>query len=195
MTYQNLATSCAAALLLLCVTQTSAMALDGYQDRRGLFTGVGVGGGVGMVESEDGQTGVDSGRKLGLHLSALVGGGVHERLTVAGEASWWARNVLLNDYVLNHHHLSFNALANLFLLEGIFLEGGGGLAYAIYDTQTPDRPDFRYQELGLSLKGGAGFEFFVNSQIAVGLKAGYTRHFYSRASFDTVAGGLTIRWY
>ena len=49
--------------------------------------------------------------------------------------------------------------------------------------------------MGLALKGGAGFEYFVNGQIAIGARVGYVRHFYSNGDFDTVAGGITLRWY
>ncbi|MEC9400512.1 MAG: outer membrane beta-barrel protein [Myxococcota bacterium] len=183
------------ALLTLTVSQ-SAMALDGYQDRRGLFAGVGVGGGVGLVDVEGNEsTGIDSGRKLGLHLNGMIGGGASDRLVIGGEGNWWARTAYIGDNALSHHHMSFNAVANFFILDGLFVEGGGGLAYAIFDTQGPSVDPIHYQELGLAVKGGAGFEMFVNSQVALGLKVGYTRHFYTNADFDTVAGGVTVRWY
>lgn len=186
-----------ASIMLLTLTLSqSAFALDGYQDRRGLFAGVGVGGGVGLVDVDtNASTGIDQGRKLGLHLNGMVGGGVTDWLVLGGEANWWARTAYIGDNALSHNHMSFNTVANLFLLEGLFIEGGGGLAYAIFDTQGPSVDTLRYQELGLALKGGAGFEMFVNSQIAIGMKVGYTRHFYTNADFDTVAGGVTVRWY
>ena len=116
------------ALLTLTVSQ-SAMALDGYQDRRGLFAGVGVGGGVGLVDVEGNEsTGIDSGRKLGLHLNGMIGGGASDRLVIGGEGNWWARTAYIGDNALSHHHMSFNAVANFFILDGLFVEGGGGLA-------------------------------------------------------------------
>jgi hypothetical protein len=81
------------------------------------------------------------------------------------------------------------------LFDALFLEGGGGLAYGIYDVAKFDRQVERYQELGLALKGGAGFEFFVNGQVAIGMRFGYTRHLYTNGSYDVVNGGLTLRWY
>ena len=186
----------AAVLLLLTLLCAQAFALDGYKDRRGLFGGLSVGGGAGAVNSEltNETTGAESGRKLGLHLSGMVGGGVSQNLLFAGEASMWLRTVELGDRQLEHNHLSFNAVANFFVIEGFFLEGGGGLAYAIFDTSR-DGEATHYQELGLALKGGAGFEFFINSDAAIGVKFGYTRHFYENAEFDTVVGGVTVRWY
>lgn len=191
----KLTISCLAALATLGVS-ANAFALDGYQDRRGVFAGLGLGGGVGLVQTDESgeTTGIDGGRKLGMHMSAMFGGGATKNLVIAGEANWWARSVYIDDDSLRHHHLSFNAVANLFLFNGFYLEGGGGLAYAIFDAQRAES-SYRYQELGLALKGGAGVEFFLNSQIAMGMRVGYTRHMYNNADFDTIAGGLTLRWY
>jgi len=188
----TMATLCALTIMSI---SSSAFALDGYADRRGLFSGIGLGGGVGLVESENGSTGIDQGRKLGMHMSAIVGGGASEHIVVGGEANWWARTAQIGTRNLSHHHLSFNAIADVFILDGFYLEGGGGLAYTIFDAERSGQQIIRYQELGLAVKGGAGFEFFVNSQVAIGMKMGYTRHFYSNTDFDTVAGGITLRWY
>lgn len=185
-------------VILLTTLSTQAMALDGYKDRRGIFGGLGIGGGVGLVESGDpnDETGIDQGRKLGLHLHGVLGGGVSDNLTFGAEGNWWIRTVQINDNSLEHHHMSFNGVANFYLIQGLYLSGGVGLAYAIYDAQRQDRQIKRYQELGMSAKAGGGFEFFVNGQIAMGMQANYTRHFYSTGGdFDTISGGLTLRWY
>ena len=185
------------ALMLLTIS-TNAFALDGYQDRRGLFAGLGIGGGVGLVESDnesDTTTGLDNGRKLGMHLHAIIGGGVTDNLVFGGEANWWIRTVQLGDNKLSHNHMSFNGVLEYFLLDTIYLEVGAGLAYAIFDAERQNGDVFRYQELGLAVKGGAGFEFFVNSQIAMGMHANYTRHVYTNGDFDTISGGFTLRWY
>lgn len=182
-------------LTLFC-SSTQAFALDGYEDRRGVMAGLTVGGGVGLVESEEGLTGIDQGRKMGFHLSGMLGGGISDRLTVFGEANWWARSVQLGENKLASNHYSFMATSNLFLLEGIFVEAGAGLAYASYDAQRGvGVPVENYRELGVAVKGGGGFEFFVTGDVALGLRMDYTRHFYNNADFDTLAGGLMIRWY
>ncbi len=184
------------AALLLTFFAADAAALDGYQDRRGLFAGIGIGGGVGTAQTEANEdTGMESGRRLGLHLHGILGGGVSDNLTMGVEGNWWARTVRLGDNALDHHHLSFNAVANFFLIDGFYVQGGVGLAYAIFDAQRVGQSTFRYQELGLATKAGAGFEFFTSSQLAVGFQANYTRHFYSNAAFDTISGGVTLRWY
>lgn len=183
-------------LCTLCALSTQAMALDGYEDRRGFFGGLSVGGGVGLVESEEGLTGIDQGRKLGFHMSAMLGSGITERLTVYGEGNWWARSVQLGENKLASNHYSFNASSNLFLIEGLFIGAGAGLAYASYDAQRgPGASVENYRELGLSVKGGAGFETFVNGNTALGLKVDYTRHFYNNAEFDTLTAGFLVRWY
>lgn len=197
MKHSHLLTLSALALgALLSLSSSEAYALDGYEDRRGLFGGFAAGGGVGLVESEEGLTGIDQGRKMGMNLSAMVGGGLSQHLTVFGEVNWWARSVQLGENSLASNHYSVNAVGNFFLVEGIYIEGGGGLAYASYDAQRGNNaPIENYRELGLALKGGAGFETFVNGQTAIGLRVDYTRHFYNNADFDTITGALTLRWY
>ncbi len=183
-------------LITLLLISSNALALDGYKDRRGIMGGVSVGGGVGLVESEEGLTGIDQGRKMGFHMSGMLGSGISKKLTVFGEANWWARSVELGENQLASNHYSFNAVGNLFIIKGIFVEAGGGFAYASYDAQQGANASVQnYREMGLALKGGAGFENFINSNTAVGLRVDYTRHFYNNADFDTVTGGLTLRWY
>lgn len=186
-----------ATFLALTLLASSAFALDGYKDRRGIFLGIGVGGGVGAADTDlDGEaTGLDDGRQLGLDLNATVGGGVTEFLTVGAQGNWWIRTVQLGDRSLDHQHLNFLANANFFFLDGFYAEGGAGLAYAAFDTARGDASTFTYRELGLAVRAGAGFEFFLNGTTAFGLNAGYTRHFYNNATFDTVNGMVTVRWY
>lgn len=174
-----------------------ATALDAYEDRRGLFLGIGIGGGVGAATTTfDGdQTGLDEGRQLGLNLSATLGGGANEFLTLGGQGNWWIRTVKVGSRSLSHQHLNFLADANLFFFDGFYGEGGVGLAYAVFDTARNSETTFTYRELGLAAKVGAGYEFFMNGTTAVGFNASYTRHFYNNANFDTVNGAITVRWY
>ncbi|MEM1348452.1 MAG: outer membrane beta-barrel protein [Myxococcota bacterium] len=181
---------------LLTLTTSSASALDGYQDRRGLFLGVGVGAGLGAAATDaQEQNGLDDGRRLGMHVNALVGGGATERLVLAAQGNMWRRTVSINDFASAHTHLSANAVANYFILDGLFLEAGAGLAYGSFDTFVQGQSSSRYREMGLATKAGAGFEFFVNSQTAIGAHFGYTRHFYARSNFDTLNLNISARWY
>ena len=97
-----------ATFLALTLVASSAWALDGYKDRRGIFLGVGLGGGVGAADTDvDGEaTGLDDGRQLGLDLSATLGGGVTEFLTVGAQGNWWIRTVQLGERSLEHQHLN-----------------------------------------------------------------------------------------
>lgn len=183
-----------AALMLLA---SPSFALDAYKDRRGVFAGVNVGGGAGFagVDSASELTGLDENRQLGLHLGAEVGGGLTKTLTGALEGNWWIRTVRLGDRRLNHQHLSFLPMIRYFIWDGLNVGAGAGLAYAVFDTERAGVETFRYREMGLALKFGAGYEFFVNGTIAAGIDAGYTRHFYSNADFDTLGAQVTLRWY
>lgn len=176
---------------------SQAFALDAYKDRRGLFAGLNLGGGAGFagVDSAGEATGLDKNRQLGLHLGAEVGGGLTKTITGALETNWWIRTVRLNERKLNHQHLSLLPFVRWFIWDGLNIGAGTGLAYTVFDTERDGVETFRYREMGLALKAGAGYEFFVNGTIAAGIDVGYTRHFYSNADFDTVGAQVTLRWY
>ncbi|MFU8804579.1 MAG: outer membrane beta-barrel protein [Bradymonadaceae bacterium] len=174
----------------------NAAAIDGYKDRRGIFVGVGLGGGLGAVDVDEAnvRTGFEEGGELGLHLSGIVGGGWTKNIIFGTEMNWWIRTTQVGDQSLNHQHLSFNAVTNVFILSGLYAEAGLGLAYAIFDTSIPGGMR-HYREMGMAAKLGAGFEYFINGTVAPGFHVGYTRHFYQRAEFDTFMAGVTLRWY
>lgn len=173
-----------------------ATALDGYRDRRGLFGGLSLGGGVGAAATDGELTGIDKGRKLGMHLSGILGAGATRNFVFAAEGNWWGRTVLLNDFELEHNHFSLNAVGEFFLVEGLYLEGGAGIAYGAFETLRRTQMITRYGEMGLAVKGGGGVEFFAGSDMAFGLRVGYTRHFYQVGkNFDTISAALSVRWY
>jgi hypothetical protein len=176
---------------------SQAFAFDAYKDRHGTVVGIGIGGGAGGVHVDETGviTGLDGDRQLGLHLNAMLGGGVNHYLVLGAEANWWIRTVQINDNALDHQHLSFNAIGNLYLLGPLYLQAGAGFAYAVFDTFRAGEPTFQYREMGLAAKVGLGFEYFLNGTVAAGAQLGYTRHFYANADFDTLAGGITLRWY
>lgn len=174
---------------------SSAFGLDRYGSRKGVFAGVGLGGGIGAVDvSNDGDTSGLEDRQLGFHLNGTVGGGVTDNIVLGAQANWWIRNVETDSQQLQHQHMSFLANANLFLIEGLYVDGGAGFAYTMFDAIRGNSTT-EYSEMGLALKAGVGYEFFLNGTQAAGVNASYTTHIYSNASFDTVNGGLTFRWY
>lgn len=176
-------------------TTSTAWAIQGYKDRHGVFYGFGVGGGPGAVHIDNELSGLEGTGDLGLHLHGILGGGLSENLTFGAETNAWIRTVSVGSSSLNHQHWSFNAVGNLFVLEGLFLEGGLGLAYAFSDATAADGSESRYQEMGLAFKAGTGFEYFLDGTVAAGMRFGYTRHVYSNIDFDTFIGSVTLRWY
>lgn len=179
------------------LSASTAHAIDGYKDRHGPFIGVGLGGGPGSVHVSDDrfESGLEDGGDLGLHLHAIVGGGVSDHILLGAELNSWIRTVAIHDTRLNHQHWSLNANGDFFLIDGLYVGAGLGLAYAISDTTRTGIQTQRYQEMGLSVKGNAGYEFFLNGTVAAGLRFSYTRHLYANIDFDTFHGGITLRWY
>ena len=177
------------------LTASTAWAIQGYKDRHGSFYGLGIGGGPGAVDIDDGASGLEGTGELGLHMHAVVGGGLSENLLFGAEANSWLRTVSIGDSSLYHQHLSFNAVSNLFVVDGLFVEAGLGLAYAISNFETAQGETSRHQEMGLAGKVGVGFEYFLDGTVAAGMKFGYTRHIYSNIDFDTFVGTVTLRWY
>ena len=184
-----------AAVILLC--GSSAFALDNYSDRKGLFSGLGFGGGVGAVNlaDSDATSGFEGGRQPGLQFTAMVGGGVNKNIVLGAQGNGWFRTVHKGSRSWEHSHYNLLADANFFLIEGLYAEVGAGLAYAAYDSYDGGDDPSTYREMGFAAKAGVGFEYFLNGTHAAGINAGYTRHFYANADFDTISAAITWRWY
>lgn len=188
-----LAALTAAVALLLCAANASA--LDGYADREGVFVGLGFGGGMGAANVDEGDlsSGFD-GRQLGPALQGIVGGGISDKILFGAQLNYWYHNAEYGSNNFAHNHSNLMAVGDFFLFEGLYVEGGGGLAYTNFEGERGGTATDQ-SEMGLALRAGLGFEHFLNGTHAVGLNAGYTRHFYSRSVFDTLGGGFSIRWY
>ena len=140
-----------------------AAALDGHQDRRGLFSGIGLGGGAAL---QDGQTGGE------MLLELQLGGGITKRLTLALDIDVWFQ--LMDDHqnwmVVPGPELS------IFIIGGFFVRAGVGLAFvfvkqdADVEVMTPGK-DPEANDFALAFDGsvGLGYEFFVGSNLALGL--------------------------
>lgn len=181
-------------LLLFCAT--SASALDGYADRKGVFVGLGLGGGMGAanVNDDNVSNGFDGGRLLGPAFQGIIGGGIDDNILGGAQLNYWFHNAQRGSQAFSHNHGNLLAVGNFFVFDSLFIEGGGGLAYTSYQGEQGDQFE-EYSEMGLALRAGVGFEHFLNGTHAVGFNAGYTRHFYSQSNFDTLGGGFSIRWY
>ncbi len=136
-----------ATLVLLCATQ--AFALDGYRQRKGLLYGGAVGFGVGQLD-KPGQNG-----EVGLNLRGRVGGGVTDVFTLDGEMG------LMEQFDVERRVVTGYFGANYFLYDGLYLRGFGGMAHLGGKESTT----------GLGFGGGAGYEFFANADLAVGMGA------------------------
>lgn len=182
---------------LILMAASSAFALDGYSDRKGIFFGLGFGGGIGGVNLQegDGSAGFEEGRLPGLEFSATLGGGVSDTIVLGAKGNLWARNVERGSQTLAHRHSSLLAMGNFFVLEGLYIEGAAGLAYAAFDGQIGENDPQEYREMGFAARAGVGYEYFINGTHALGGSVGYTRHFYSNADFDTLSATIGLRWY
>lgn len=189
------ATSFVVALAFLFIA-SHASALDGYKDRRGIFAGVGLGGGLGTVsvDSVEEVTGLED-REVGLAMRLELGGGATEYLTVSGQFNWWLRSVENNGRSLSHNHTNFLGNVAFFPIDFLYINAGVGMAYSSFKTEVNRVSIREYSEIGFAMKGGIGAEFWVNGTIAAGIEGSYTRHFYSETDFDTITAGLTVRWY
>ncbi len=185
-----------ATLIALCflLTASTAWSIQGYKDRHGLFVGGGIGGGPGAVQYDNEDTGLEGRGNLGLATHFVVGAGASNNVLFGAEVNNWTRTTDVGGNTLNHLQWSFNAMSNIFVFEGLYLEGGLGLAYGMTETSR-DGEERSHQEMGLALKAGTGFEYFVDGTVAAGLGFGYTRHFYSNIDFDTFIGSIRLRWY
>lgn len=178
-----------AAIFVITAT-SSAFALSGYADRKSTFFGLGVGGGFGQLAQDDS----DSDREAGLHVNGMLGHGLSKNMIAGVQTNGWMRNVQIGDHTSFHQHWNFLAAGNFYLVEGLYLEAGTGLAYAAFDFASGSQTE-KYREMGFALRGGVGYEHFINGTHAMGAKVGYTRHFYADADFDTLSVGVTFRWY
>lgn len=170
---------------------TEAFALDAYESRKNVFAGISAGGGYGFVHRD--RELIETGP--GLQLQAVVGGGITDRLTLGFEADWWSRTVDKGEGDrFGLYHLSGGSVANLFLLEGLHVDGGLGFAYGMCKGNRRDE-NCEWQELGLAAEGGVGYEFWLTGNLAAGSQLSYTHHFYSHTAFDTISLTFGLRWY
>ena len=162
-----------AAGALVFTSAAAAWGLDAYQDRRGLFSGLSVG--MGMGEATEG----DSDGEVGFNLRGRLGGGINKHLTADLEIGAWLHSGDQFDVTI----LTGVVGLNYFIVDGLYLRGMGGASQF-----SPDPGD---GETGLAVGGGLGYEFFANSNLAVGFGADVLQHIYSDVSdFRVVSFGV-----
>lgn len=152
-----------------------ALALDGYQDRRGLFLGLNAGGGRSSSEGDS-----EFGRRFG----ARVGGGVAENLTLD----------VLGDFLFmggdSGRVFSFYGGASYFVVPMAYVRGAIGFSQLKVDVLLGSET-----ESGLAFQVGAGFEMFVNSDLAAGFSINYDRQEFDSRGINQVTGLIGINWY
>jgi hypothetical protein len=149
---------------LLVLAATPAAALDGYQDRKGLFSGVGLGGGAVLSDDETG------GEFL---FDLALGGGATADLTLALDLDIRYQRF---DADRQNWMIVPGPQLDWFIAGGFFIRAGFGLALVfargpeVDDVVMPGKQvkDNEFT-LGFDASVGLGYEFFVNSNLALGL--------------------------
>jgi hypothetical protein len=164
-----------AVALVLTFAATSAHALDAWRDRKGLFYGGAVGFGVGKADVQGAEN------EVGINGRFRLGGGVNDMLTLDAELG------LANQIDVETTVFTGFLGANVFVVDGLYLRAMGGMAHI-----SPKKGD---GQTGLGAGFGAGYEFFANSDLAIGVGADAQRHFYDDFDFNTFNFGVTITMY
>ena len=141
------------ASLILTMLVSDAMALDGYRSRSGILYGLQVGGGASKTDESGDDT------RFGYHVGARLGGGLNENLTLDASLNYRSDNKDDSDRSMSTLLLG----GNYFIVDGLFLRGEAGLA-----TFNRSEPNNDTSTTGYSLGAGFGYEFFVNSDLALG---------------------------
>jgi hypothetical protein len=76
---------------------------------------------------------------------------------------------------------------NLFPVGDLFIRLKGGVAHAALDGGDGGT--------GLGVGGGLGYEFWANSDLAVGVGVDFQHHFYDAAAFNVLNFGLNFTVY
>lgn len=146
--------------LVLFAVSSSALALDGFKDRRGLFWGMGFGGG--------GIVGIPSGDVGGHVLIDLqLGAGATQNLTLCLDT-----DVLIGifDDQRNFVFTPGPEVNYFFGATGFFVRAGVGAAMSVVNVRNTN--DFN---IGFDSGLGFGYEFFANTNLSIGaaLEADY----------------------
>lgn len=151
-------------LAVILALANPALALDSYQDRKGPFAGIGMGGGAAIQGDPGGAFMFD----------LQLGGGATRNLTLAMDVDFWID--VMEDH--NNFIVSPGPEVNYFFGDtGVFVQAGIGVALAtrftprIDDGVTPPEDKDTDFTVGLDAGLGVGWEFFVSSNIALGIAA------------------------
>lgn len=196
MTTRRLPALIPALLTALCVLgiASQALALDGYRDRRGLFYGLGLGGGSFQTDADNAES------SLGFHLRGRVGGGINERVTLDGELGWRFHseetNVGIGKITLDYDIITAYIGGSFFVFDGLYIRAMGGLAHLVVGAEsTGGLTAEDHSETGLGLGAGAGYEFFATSDLAIGIGADFQLLMFDDTDANLINFGVQATWY
>jgi hypothetical protein len=142
--------------VLLLTLSTSARALDAAKDRRGLFWGMGFGGGGSLMLPS-----ADAGGHVLFDLQ--LGAGVSKHVTLGFDVD--VAIVIFEG--VNNTIITPGPEINFFLGDsGLFVRGGVGVAMSV--VKAGNDSDFA---IGFDVGAGFGWEFFANTNLALGVAA------------------------
>lgn len=173
-----------------------AFALDGWRDRKGIYYGLGLGGGSAQPDTD----GADS--RLGLHLRGRIGGGVNKHVALDGELGWRYQSTEedrgLSEVTITEQFVTLYVGGNFFVFDGLYIRAFGGLAYLIqsFDVKTPIGDGFDDDSYtGLGVGAGVGYEFFASSDLAIGVGGDFQHQIFDDFAVNQINFGVTATWY
>ena len=169
-----------------------ALALDGYQDRKGPLVGAAIGGGYVASATEASVRGDRNG--MGLAMGARVGGGVSDGLTLDLSFLHLGTAEKEGDVEIRSAHLHIAVGANLFLTDNLFLRGGIGLGNGALNDEAGDASTEK-TDTSLAVFGGAGLEFFLDSNLAASFLMQIQQHMVSEVRHSGIVGMAGLTWY
>ena len=170
--------------LALSFFASQALALPQYQKRTGIFYGAGFGGGHIKADSEGAEG------HVGYNFRVRIGGGVNEQLTLEAELGFSNASYTQNDAKVEDSTRTVGVGANLFVAKDLYFRVQGGIA----DTTSEIGPTSN-DETGLFVAGGAGYEFFANAQLAIGVGVDFQHQIYDDMNVNALNFGVTANWY
>lgn len=173
--------------LLLVSGSLRAAFVDGYQDRRGTFLGVGVGGAQASISRDQGS----SLGTVGATFSARLGAGIRKDLLVDAEAIHWMGRDSKDEIDYDLAQTAFLVNATRLFPDGFYLRGGAGFSVSKINPNIGSSKS----DSGLAAQLGAGFEVFsgVHSAMQVGLN--WRGHYLQDSTANLLGLQVGMTWY
>ena len=163
---------------------SQAYALDGYRDRKGLFTGLYLGGASAKADFAGAKS------HIGYVLGGKIGGGVNQNLTLDGSLTMRLESYDEGTVAVSTRTTTMYLGINYFVKDGLYVRGMGGIAQASSDAGGEEN-----SETGLGLGAGLGYEFFASAQLAVGVGGDYQMQQFEDTTVSVINFGISANWY